>query len=375
MSQNVTREDTTEEVVELQGLTKQFEDVVAVQDVNLSVRDGEILTLLGPSGCGKTTTLRMIAGFETPTEGIVRIAGNDVSEIPPYKRDTGMVFQRYALFQHMTVADNVAFGLKMQGVPNNEIDERVDEILDMVQLHDLHGRYPAELSGGQQQRVALARALVIEPAVLLLDEPLANLDKKLREEMRLEFLRLHHELDVTMVYVTHNQEEALMISDRMAVMSDGELHQVGTPEEVYQNPNDQFVADFIGQATFLGGSVEEVGSQYRIELDIGSTIEVDESCVSEPDTSGVGSKVNVLFRPERFQLQNGDSSDDSGNQFTGTIEESTYLGNKMDFFIRIGDERIKVEQQNLRQLPDADVGDEVSIIFDQDGPVVLPGER
>lgn len=362
-----------DKVVELRGLTKEFEDVVAVKDVDLSVRDGEILTLLGPSGCGKTTTLRMIAGFEIPTEGSIRIQGKDISQTPPYKRDTGMVFQRYALFQHMTVADNIAFGLKMQKVHDEEIDRRVEEILEMVQLEGLGGRYPAELSGGQQQRVALARSLVIEPAVLLLDEPLANLDKKLREEMRLEFLRLHEELDVTMVYVTHNQEEALMISDRMAVMSEGELHQVGTPEEVYQNPNNRFVADFIGQATFLSGVVAEVGESYKVDLEIGTEARINRSAVSDTESITERTQVNVLFRPERFSISETGASEQGVNSFTGTIEEMTYLGNKVDYFIRVDDDRIKVEQQNVRQLPELEEGKEATITFDEDAPVVLPG--
>ncbi|SDY95896.1 ABC transporter ATP-binding protein [Halopenitus persicus] len=359
-------------VVELNALTKEFQDLVAVNDVTLSVKDGEILTLLGPSGCGKTTTLRMIAGFETPTKGEIRLTGDDVSETPPYKRDTGMVFQRYALFQHMTVADNIAFGLKMQGTPDSEIDSRVSEMLEMVKLSGLQGRYPAELSGGQQQRVALARSLIIEPSVLLLDEPLANLDKKLREEMRMEFLRLHEELDVTMVYVTHNQEEALMISDRMAVMSDGNLHQVGTPEEIYLNPNDEFVADFIGQATFLSGSVTDAGSIYTIELQMGGVIEVARSSIESPDETEVGSDVNVLFRPEKFHIEKHTGADIGRNQFTGHVEESTYLGDTIEYYVRAGNERIQVNQQSLTQAREIDDGDEVLISFDEDTPLVLP---
>lgn len=375
MSGQITDEQEASQqrdVVELNGLTKQFEDIVAVNDVTLSVKDGEILTLLGPSGCGKTTTLRMIAGFETPTTGEVRLTGRDVSEVPPYKRDTGMVFQRYALFQHMTVADNVAFGLKMQGTPASEIDRRVSEMLEMVRLGGLEGRYPAELSGGQQQRVALARSLVIEPSVLLLDEPLANLDKKLREEMRLEFLRLHEKLDVTMVYVTHNQEEALMISDRMAVMSEGNLHQVGTPEEIYRNPNDEFVADFIGQATFLPGTVTASGSACTVELQMGEEIEVAASSIGSPEETEIGTDVTVLFRPEKFHIERHTGADVGRNQFTGQVEESTYLGDKVVYYVRVGDERIQVDQQSLRQSGGIDDGDEVLISFDKDTPLVLP---
>jgi spermidine/putrescine ABC transporter ATP-binding subunit len=372
-SQQTVSQD--EEVVKLEQVRKEFADIVAVDDVDLSIRDGEILTLLGPSGCGKTTTLRMIAGFETPTAGDVYISGSNVSDIPPYKRDTGMVFQRYALFQHMTVADNVAFGLKMQGVPGDEINRRVDEILEMVQLPELKNRYPAELSGGQQQRVALARSLVIEPAVLLLDEPLANLDKKLREEMRLEFLRLHEELDVTMVYVTHNQEEALMISDRMAVMSDGQVHQVGTPEEVYHEPADEFVADFIGQATFLAGELTSISERScDVDLDIGSTISVDPSTLANREQSHEGDRVNVLFRPERFEIAPASDSAARNNSLRGSVIESTFLGNKMDYFVDVGGQTIHVEQQNLQRVSQIENDTDVDISFERDTPLVLPAK-
>jgi spermidine/putrescine ABC transporter ATP-binding subunit len=372
-SQQIVSQD--EEVVKLEQVRKEFGDIVAVDDVDLSIRDGEILTLLGPSGCGKTTTLRMIAGFETPSSGEIFINGSNVSEIPPYKRDTGMVFQRYALFKHMTVADNIAFGLKMQGVPGGEIDQRVDEILEMVQLPQLKNRYPAELSGGQQQRVALARSLVIEPTVLLLDEPLANLDKKLREEMRLEFLRLHEELDVTMVYVTHNQEEALMISDRMAVMSDGQVHQVGTPEEVYHEPTDEFVADFIGQATFLAGELTTVSkASCDIDLDIGSTITVDPSILVNREQSHERDRVNVLFRPEKFEINTASESAATTNSLRGSVIESTFLGNKMNYFVDVGGETIHVEQQNLQRVSRVGNDTDVDISFENDTPLVLPAK-
>jgi spermidine/putrescine ABC transporter ATP-binding subunit len=365
-------EQQQDTVVELSGLTKRFRDVTAVDDIDLSIADGEFLTLLGPSGCGKTTTLRMIAGFETPTEGVVRIDGETVTKTPPYNRDTGMVFQQYALFPHMTVADNISFGLEMDGVDDDEITERVRDALEMVRLGGLGDRYPEELSGGQQQRVALARALVIEPSVLLLDEPLSNLDKKLREEMRLEILRLHRELDVTMVYVTHNQEEALTMSDRMAVMNHGEIRQVGTPREVYHRPRDAFVADFIGNANLLEGEVTGRGDgQLMISLDAGSTVTVDEDATTTR-AAQPGEDVTLLFRPERFRVYPGDAAVDADNVIRGTVEEVTFLGSRIDYFVRVGESRLHVVQQNLEEGETFQDGEEVSLGFRADSPFLIP---
>jgi spermidine/putrescine ABC transporter ATP-binding subunit len=367
---------TADSVVELRGITKRFRDVTAVDGVDLSVNQGELLTLLGPSGCGKTTTLRMIAGFETPSEGDVYITGAPVTDVPAYNRDTGMVFQHYALFPHMTVADNIAFGLKMQNVPDDEIDERVADGLEMVRLGGLGDRYPSELSGGQQQRVALARALVIEPSVLLLDEPLSDLDKKLREEMRLEILRLHRELDVTMVYVTHNQEEALTISDRMAVMSDGRVHQVGTPEEVYQTPSDEFVADFIGNANILRGRATDVDDgQYRVDLNCASEVTLDRAATASSLDIAPGDDVNLLFRPERFTIRAENGRAGAGtdvNVVHGEVTEATYLGSRIDYFVRADEERLHVVQQNIRRDDTFGTGDRVALEFDPDGPFAIP---
>lgn len=363
-----------ETVVELDGVTKTFGSLVAVDDIDLSVKQGEILTLLGPSGCGKTTSLRMIAGFETPTSGAVRINGRNVSDIPPYRRDTGMVFQRYALFKHMTVADNIAFGLKMDGRPDDEVNERVQEMLSMVQLDGMGDRYPTKLSGGQQQRVALARSLASEPAVLLMDEPLSNLDKKLREEMQLEFLRLHEALDVTMVYVTHNQSEALTLSDRMAVMSDGEIRQVGSPREVYQNPADQFVADFIGQANILTGTVSErTETGYRLDLDIGTTVTLTEKTVPDDRGLSTGDRIDVVFRPERLKMRAGTDTDE--NTLNGTISEITYLGSTTEYYVNVGDEQIHVQQHGVETDHDERNGDSVSISFDPSTPVAIPSRE
>ena len=369
------RRESTESdaVVELTDLTKRFRDVTAVDDIDLSIRDGELLTLLGPSGCGKTTTLRMIAGFETPTEGSVAIAGRTVTDTPPYNRDTGMVFQQYALFPHMTVADNIAFGLEMDGVPDDEITERVRDGLSMVRLEGLGDRYPKELSGGQQQRVALARALVIEPSVLLLDEPLSNLDKKLREEMRLEILRLHRELDVTMVYVTHNQEEALTISDRMAVMNDGEIRQVGTPREIYRRPRDAFVADFIGNANLLSGSVSSTAADgCTVDLDAGPAVTLRDDSAGR-DSVASGDRVTLLFRPERFRVHPVGASVTAANTIDATVEESTFLGSRMDYFVAVGDDRLHVVQQNLEDGQTFDTGDELCLGFNAESPFLIPG--
>jgi ABC-type Fe3+/spermidine/putrescine transport system ATPase subunit len=237
--------------VELQGVTKHFDDVVAVDDIDLSVRKGEFLSLLGPSGCGKTTTLRLIAGFEQPDEGKILIAGEEVAGLPPYKRDVNTVFQSYALFPHLNVLDNVAYGLKQRGLRKPAREAKAREALGLVRLEQLERRKPRQLSGGQQQRVALARALVMEPKVLLLDEPLGALDLKVRKQLQIELKRIQHSVGITFVYVTHDQEEALVMSDRVAVMHSGHIEQLGPPREIYDEPASRFVADFIGETNFI----------------------------------------------------------------------------------------------------------------------------
>src|SRR5262245_9044803 len=239
--------------LELQHLTKRYENFTAVREVNLDVAEGEFLVLLGPSGCGKTTTLRMVAGFITPTAGMIRLGGKDITVLPPWKRNTGLVFQSYALFPHMSVAQNVAFGLDMRKVPKPEIETRVKEALKLVRLEGLSERLPRQLSGGQQQRVALARALAIRPDLLLLDEPLSNLDAKLREQVRIEIKELQRKLGITTVMVTHDQEEALTVADRLVVMSEGSVRQIGTQRDLYERPADRFVAGFVGRSSLLTG--------------------------------------------------------------------------------------------------------------------------
>ncbi len=302
-------------------LTKRFGKVVALDKVSLHIRQGEFFTLLGPSGCGKTTFLRTIAGFELADEGRIFFDDEDVTLVPPHKRDTGMVFQNYALWPHMTVYENIAYGLKVRKVPKDEIDKKVKWALKLVHLEGFENRRPHQLSGGQQQRVALARALVIQPRVLLLDEPLSNLDAKLRVEMRSEIRRLQSELGITTLYVTHDQEEALAISDRIAVMNHGRVMQVGTPEEIYLRPANEFVADFIGRGTFLEGDVVEVDEYVLVELEggLGRVYGV----VSRPDkTVSPGEKVLVAIRPESFTLSSGEGY----NSFTVTVEQVSFIG-------------------------------------------------
>ena len=245
--------------LDIEQLVKRYGDFYAVRDVSLRVADGEFLVLLGPSGCGKTTTLRMVAGFIEPTSGMVRLGGGDVTLLPPWKRNAGMVFQSYALFPHLTVAQNVAFGLEMRKLPRADIERRVEETLALVRLAGYGGRLPRQLSGGQQQRVALARALAIRPDVLLLDEPLSNLDAKLRQEVRVEIRELQRQMGLTTVMVTHDQEEALTMADRLVVMNEGSVRQVGTQRDLYERPADRFVAGFVGRSTFLDGAVEARG--------------------------------------------------------------------------------------------------------------------
>jgi len=302
-------------------LTKRFGNVVALNRVNLHIRQGEFFTLLGPSGCGKTTFLRSIAGFELVDEGRIYFDDEDVTYIPPHKRDTGMVFQNYALWPHMTVYENIAYGLKVRKYPKNEIDKKVRWALKLVHLEGFERRRPHQLSGGQQQRVALARALVIHPRVLLLDEPLSNLDAKLRVEMRGEIRRLQKELGITTLYVTHDQEEALAISDRIAVMNQGEVMQVGRPDEIYLRPSNEFVADFIGRGTFLEGVVLESNGEIRVELENGLGVVV--GVPSRGDTVfRPGDRVLVAIRPESFTFRGSDEF----NSFTVKVEQISFIG-------------------------------------------------
>ncbi len=332
----------SEYAVELEEVSKHFGPVVAVDRVSLTIRDGEFFSLLGPSGCGKTTTLRLIAGFEIPTEGTVYIEGKPQGETPPYRRPVNTVFQNYALFPHMTVYQNVAFGLEMRKVPKREIRQRVLEALEMVRLPGMEDRRPNQLSGGQQQRVALARALVNRPKVLLLDEPLGALDLKLRKAMQLELKALQHRVGITFIYVTHDQEEALTMSDRIAVMNEGRVLQVGTPQEIYERPANRFVADFIGETNFLPGQVvEATGEQVVVLVDGQMPIRV-------PAVEAVttGRWVTIAVRPEKIALH---AQPPDPQAISGEVEEVIYGGTDTRYQVRLTPETvITVRQQNAQ---------------------------
>lgn len=307
--------------LQLIDLTKKFGKFTAVDNMNLSAADGEMIALLGGSGCGKTTTLRMVAGFTEPTNGTVLVDGKDVTAIPAYKRNIGIFFQNYALFPHMTVFENVAFGLKLQKLPKDVIKEKVAEILQLVKLVDLDGRYPRELSGGQQQRVALARALVTRPQILLLDEPLSNLDAKLRVEMQVEIKRIQRELGITTIIVTHDHEEAVSLADRVVVMDSGKILQMGKPNEVFERPISPFVADFMGFSTFFDGVAgAEDGSFRRVECS-GKTVYVNKKYAKE---IAEGDACVLGIRAENMELTEEGFSDT--NVFEGTVENVIYKG-------------------------------------------------
>jgi putative spermidine/putrescine transport system ATP-binding protein len=314
--------------LELRGLTKRFADHVAVEELSLEVRDGELLTLLGASGCGKSTTLRLIAGLIAPDAGEVLLDDEPVHDLPVHRRETAMVFQSYALFPHMSVRKNVAFGLLMRGASKDLIAERVDEALRLVELEGLDERYPRQLSGGQQQRVALARALVTRPKVLLLDEPLSNLDAKLRERLRIDLSALQRRLGVTTIYVTHDQAEALALSDRIALMAAGRIVEVGTPEAVYRTPRSRLTAEFLGIANLLEGRVLAVGQS-------GCTVETPLGALSLAvgEAARRGEHVAFCLRPEDIRL--GDPAPDGELTFSGRIRHAAYMGSLTDYLVEL----------------------------------------
>lgn len=335
MGGNPTDPRAAETYLRLEGVTKRYGDFDAVHAISLSIRKGELIAFLGPSGCGKTTTLRMIAGLASLSGGRITVAGRDVSELPPHQRDMGLVFQSYALFPHMTVAANVAFGLEMRGVPKAQIKARVAKALDLVQLGRLAGRKPRELSGGQQQRVALARALVIEPSTLLLDEPLSNLDAKLRDEMRTQIREIQQQLGITTVFVTHDQVEALSMCDRIVVMRGGRIEQVGTPLEIYERPANQFVASFVGRTNRLSGVGRGDGS-----VAVGSNLIRSREAISA-DT------IDIMVRPHRIRIDWKDPASDTGaarNKVAGRLSRVTFVGDLVQYHVGVGDEEIVVEE-------------------------------
>lgn len=335
--------------VELSSVSKLFKgshnkEFLAVDNLNLQIAQGEFFSLLGPSGCGKTTTLRMIAGFEMPTSGEIYIHGAPMQNRPPFHRPVNTVFQNYALFPHLRVAQNVAFGLEMENVPRKEIQHRVADALAQVQLTGMEKRYPRQLSGGQQQRVALARALVKQPAVLLFDEPLGALDLKLRKEMQLELKHMQQRLGITFIYVTHDQEEALTMSDRIAVMNQGQVLQVGTPVEIYEDPMSRFVADFIGETNFLTGRVVERLASTLVVL-VDEQLPVSVSCT---DDIPVGKLVTLVVRPEKAVIHPADYTGEPCLQ--GKVEESVYIGTDMRYVVRLTQAScVVVRQQNLQR--------------------------
>lgn len=310
--------------LDIEGVSKTFGDVVALADISLGVAAGEFVTILGPSGSGKTTLLKVIAGFETADLGRIRVDGSDVTDLDPARRNIGMVFQNYALFPHLNVARNVGYPLAMRGMRKGEIAERVGEALEMVELGGMAERLPKQLSGGQQQRVALARATVFRPRLLLLDEPFGALDRKLREQMQLEVRRLQRRLGLTTLFITHDQEEALIMSDRVAVLAKGRLQQVGPPLEIYEAPANPFIADFIGESNIFSGSIEASGGEVlSVRLDGGPSIQVPGRAEL---TARVGERVRVMVRPERFVDLNVVGAPATVNRIDGLVAESAYIG-------------------------------------------------
>jgi putative spermidine/putrescine transport system ATP-binding protein len=356
--------------VRLEGLVKAFGAVRAVDGITLTVRAGEFLTLLGPSGSGKTTTLACIAGFAVPTEGDVLIQGQPVTFDPPFKRNVGMVFQNYALFPHMTVAENLAFPLRMRRLPGARIRERVAWGLGLVQLEQLGNRYPRQLSGGQQQRVALARALVFEPPVLLMDEPLGALDKKLRAAMQLELKHLHQRLGVTVIYVTHDQEEALTLSDRIAVMNRGRIEQLGEPLDLYEAPRTRFVAEFIGESNLVEGTVAATADGgFAIVTRSGLRLPI------KPGGVRVGETAMFLLRPEKIAMAM--EAGRGGFLVEGEIAEAIYLGETTRYVVRaVSGDAFTVKQQNLSPAGALKVGARVTLRWDPEAAVAQrPAEQ
>src|SRR3954453_3933738 len=351
--------------VVLVDLVKRFADVTAVAGLNLDMPPGEFFSLLGPSGCGKTTTLRMIAGFERPDEGQILLDGVDMAETPPHKRKVNTVFQNYALFPHLTVADNVGFGLKYKGISKQDARSKVGQALELVRLSGYEKRRPSQLSGGQQQRVALARALVLEPEVLLLDEPLGALDAKLRKQLQIELKSLQEEVGITFIYVTHDQEEALTMSDRLAVMSDGRVEQVGTPSEVYEEPRTTYVADFLGVSNLMDGRAEGADASGRTRVHLGE-FEV----LAEHGDADAHGDVKVVIRPERVVL--GEAGTSGENVVPGMVERVVYVGSTMQVMLHLAPgQTIQAWVQNLgEQLPYSQ-GSSVSVLLPSDALRVL----
>lgn len=355
----------------LEKITKTFPprggvtEVTAVDDINLEINKSELVTLLGPSGCGKTTTLRMIAGFEFPTSGRIILDGKEINSLPPHQRDMSMVFQSYAIFPHLNVFENIAYGLNVQKLPKADITRRVNNVLELVHLEGYGHRAPNQLSGGQQQRVALARALVMEPKVLLMDEPLSNLDAKLREEMRIEIRRIQQELNITSVYVTHDQIEAMTLSDRIVIMNLGVIEQIGTPIEVYRFPNSHFVANFIGRANFIPGTVRTIEPGKVIVDALGKALEVT---LPRPDLY-IGEHVTIIVRPEAVSMK------PMNGHYEGLIRRAVYLGNLIEYDMEVSGQLITGVETDPSRMEIIPVDSKVSISFVENCIQVLPAEK
>ena len=355
----------------LRDLRKTFGSAVAVDGVDLDVRRGEFLTLLGPSGSGKTTTLRMVAGFMAPTAGSIEIDGSDMTRVPPYRRDVGMVFQNYALFPHMTAADNVAFPLRMRHRPSAEIKTRVADALDLVKLGGYGDRYPRQLSGGQQQRVALARAVVFEPRLLLMDEPLGALDRKLRESLQLEIIRVSRELGATVLYVTHDQEEALVMSDRIAIFSAGRIEQLGSGEDLYDRPASLFVADFIGESNILRGRYEEDGGEGKWMTRDDGRWRVGRDAAARAELSS-GTPAALVVRPERIRIVDGGGAADGQNVVDATVDEVLYLGPDTKYHLALGwGQRVAVREPRESSARELQRGDQVKLAWSVDDGLLV----
>jgi putative spermidine/putrescine transport system ATP-binding protein len=360
----------------LRGLRKDFGTIAAVDGIDLEVRRGEFLTLLGPSGSGKTTTLRMVAGFMAPTSGSIEIDGTDMTRVPPYRRDVGMVFQNYALFPHMTAADNVAFPLRMRRRPAAEIKKRVADALELVKLGSHGDRYPRQLSGGQQQRIALARAVVFEPRLLLMDEPLGALDRKLRESLQLEIIRVSRELGATVLYVTHDQEEALVMSDRIAIFSMGLIEQLGSGEDLYDRPASLFVADFIGESNILRGTYEVDGGAGGWMTREGSRWRVGGAAAARSELSS-GAAAALVVRPERMRILDGEAVTDGMNTLDASVDEVLYLGPDTKYQLALGSgQRISIREPREANARGLQRGDPVRVGWSVDDGLLVadPGK-
>ena len=357
--------DKVKKGVRLEHISKIYQDpktgkdFYAVKDTSLTIEPGSFVTLLGPSGCGKTTTLRMIAGFESPDEGEIYLGDEAINALTPNKRDTAMVFQSYALLPHYNVFDNVAYGLKLRKIPKDEIKDRVMKILDLVELTGMEGRMTNQLSGGQQQRVALARALVIEPSVLLFDEPLSNLDAKLRVTMRTEIRRIQQEVGITAIYVTHDQSEAMALSDRIIIMRSGVVEQIGSPQEIYYHPVNEFVADFIGEANFLKGKLEALENG-RARINVSGDI-----CHAAPVPGmEVGRDYTIVLRPEAAAL-----AEEGG--LPCEVVLSCFMGSYQNYHVMVGDTLVKLTDPNPKNKRVYQVGDKCHLVFDPENVHVL----